>query len=157
MAIVIRSARESDLTAIERLLQRVGLITTGVAGHLRGFQVAEEGGEIVGTAGLEVYGRSALLRSVAVDPAYRDRRIARDLVTRLLNHAAAIPVDEVFLLTTGAADYFRRHGFEPVARDAVPSEVAASAEFGDAACATAQAMRIPVMARTDGKMGRETR
>lgn len=142
--VVIRSARASDLTAVERLLQGAGLTTAGVAEHFPGFQVAEEAGLIVGTAGLEHYGRSALLRSVAVDPAHRNHGIARDLVTRMLDHARTLEVSEVFLLTTSAADYFRRLGFEPVAREAVHPEVQVSPEFDDACCATAQAMRMEV-------------
>lgn len=147
MAALIRPARASDLTAVERLLQGAGLTTAGVAEHLAEFQIAEDAGQVVGTAGLEIHGRSALLRSVAVATTHRNRGIARDLVIRMLGHARTLSVSEILLLTTGAMEYFRRFGFEPVARDAVRAEVQVSPEFSDACCDSAQAMRLLIAER----------
>jgi len=142
--VTIRDAQAADLAAIGQLLWEVGLPTGGVADHIAGFAVAEEAGRIVATAGLERHGRSALLRSVAAHPAYRGRGIPRRLVARLLQRAARQGVAEVFLLTTGAAGYFRRFGFEPVARGDVAPAVRQSTEFGDECCATAQPMRLRI-------------
>lgn len=146
MSVAIRQAWAADLASVEGLLQAAGLTAAGVAEHIAEFQVAEAGGQIVGTAGLELYGRAALLRSVAVDPAYRGRAVGRALVARVLDRARAQGVDVVFLLTTTAAGYFRRFGFIPVARDVVPAEVQASPEFGDECCATAETMVLRVTA-----------
>ncbi len=146
MVTLIRSAHAQDLDEIEHLLQRAGLTIAGVRDHLDGFEVAEEEGRIVASAGLEIYGAAALLRSVAVDPAHRNRGVARELVQRLLNRAAGNGAGAVYLLTTTAADYFRRFGFEAIARDDVALVVQASEEFGDAYCETAQAMRLRVVA-----------
>ena len=144
VTVVIRAAQDTDLAAVRALLQGAGLTTAGLREQLANFQVAEDESRIVATAGLEVYGRGALLRSVAVDPAYRGRGIARKLVTRLIHQAELRGVAEVFLLTTSAAEYFRRFGFEPVPREGVSAAVQASAEFGDECCTTAQAMRMRV-------------
>lgn len=153
VGVTIRDAQAADLAAIRHLLREVGLPTAGVAEHIAGFAVAEEAGRIVAAAGLERYGRTALLRSVAAAPAYRGRGIPGALVTRLLRRAAGQGVAEVFLLTTGAAAYFRRFGFEPVAREEVAPDVRRSAEFADACCATAQAMRM----RLEAVEGRRSR
>ncbi len=144
MVMLTRSAHPHDLGELERLLQGAGLTIAGVREHLDGFEVAEEGGRIVATAGLEVYGSAALLRSVAVNGSYRRRGIARELVRRRLDHAAADGVGEVYLLTTTAADYFRRLGFEAIGRNDVAEAVRVSAEFADARCETAQAMRMTI-------------
>ncbi|HJW82717.1 MAG TPA: amino acid acetyltransferase, partial [Anaerolineae bacterium] len=71
MAIAIESARAGDLPAIFTLLQRSSLPQDGLADHLAATLVARDGDRVVGSAALELYGESALLRSVAVDAALR--------------------------------------------------------------------------------------
>ncbi|MGH2399125.1 MAG: arsenic resistance N-acetyltransferase ArsN2 [bacterium] len=124
------------------MLIAAGLPTAGVPEHMAGFVVAEDGERAVGTAGLEVYGQMGLLRSVAVEPEYRGRGVAHELVTRTLRSAAAAGIRNVYLLTATAAEYFRRFGFEAVARDEVSPDVQVSEEFGEGCCDTAQAMRL---------------
>lgn len=136
----IRPARQHDLPAIEALLRSLELVTTGVADHVDGFLVVEDDGQVVATAGLEMYGFGGLLRSVGVRPEYRNRGLATTLTRQLLDRALHDGIRRVYLLTTGAAGYFQRLGFKAVSRDAVDPAVQQSAEFGDAACATAQAM-----------------
>lgn len=137
-----RPARPSDLAAIEHLLRENGLPTAGVAEHLQGFSVAEDTGRLVASAGLEVYDGSALLRSVAVDRAYRNRGLAADLVRGLLEDGRGRGVADVFLLTTTAAGYFRRLGFSPIPRADIPRAVQVSREFQDGVCETAQVMTL---------------
>jgi amino-acid N-acetyltransferase len=148
--ILLRPAQPADLSAIERLLTAGALPTAGVSEHLAGFLVAEEAGRVVGAAGVEVYGGAALLRSVVVDPGHRGRGLAGRLVRGLLERLAREQVDQVFLLTTGAAGYFRRHGFAPIARDALPEALGASRELQDAACRTAQAMTLRLTRASEG-------
>lgn len=140
MKLLLRSATRTDLPAIEALLRSVQLTTSGVADHVREFLVGEDGGTLVATGGLELYGDAALLRSVAVLPPYRDAGEGRRVIAHLLARAREAGVHDVYLLTTTAAGYFGRLGFAPLDREAVRAEVRQSAEFGDAACATAQAM-----------------
>lgn len=85
MTLDIRRARKADLGEIERLLRDAELTTLGVADHLRGFLVAEDARVIVGCAGLETYGASALLRSVVVST--RLSQIGGRLVEDLLDRA----------------------------------------------------------------------
>jgi len=153
VSVVIRAAQATDLAAVEHLLRQTGLTTAGVADHIAEFLVAEDAGRIVATAGLESYGRAALLRSVASDSACRGRGIPRALVMRLLQQAEQRGVAEVYLLTTTAAGYFQRFGFEPIAREGVSSEVRRSAEFEEACCDTAQAMRL-ILGAAGGRASR---
>jgi amino-acid N-acetyltransferase len=102
--------------------------------------VARLDAEVVGVAGLETYGTSALLRSVAVAPGRRGGGTGRALVADRLAAARAMGLDAVYLLTMGAADYFRRFGFSPVPRESAPVELAASPEFAGACPASAICM-----------------
>ena len=105
------------------------------------FVVAEEGGRLVGAIGLEVYGDVALLRSAVVQQGRRGTGLGQGLVARLLEHAAARGVREVYLLTTTAERYFPRFGFAPVPREAVAPALWASEEFRGACPDSAIAMR----------------
>jgi amino-acid N-acetyltransferase len=138
----IRPAGPADQSGIETLLTAFDLPTAGVEEQISGFVVAEDSGAIVASAGLEVYSRAALLRSVAVRPDHQGCGLARMLVLQLLERARADGIERVFLLTTTAPDYFRRLGFEAIADAAIDPAVRASKEFGDCCCAGAQAMRL---------------
>ncbi len=138
---LIRSAVPTDLKAIENLLASFGLTTAGLSPQLEGFLIAEDGPEIVASAGTEIYGSSALLRSVAVRRDYQRRGLARQLVERLLARARQKGVQRVYLLTTTAAGYFRQLGFRPIFREDVDEAVRGSSEFCDAVCESAAVMR----------------
>jgi amino-acid N-acetyltransferase len=137
----LRNARQADLGEVMALLQRAELPAAGVAEAFSHFVVAEHEGRIVGTAGLELYGASALLRSVAVDDSWRSSGVGRRLIDRALAEATQRGIEDIFLLTTTAEHYFPRFGFTCVSRDAVTEEVQASVEFQAACPSSAVVMR----------------
>lgn len=145
--ITYRRAEPTDRILIERMLTAAGLPVAGMPEHLDGFVVAEAGGRPVGTVGLERYGRTALLRSVVVEPEYRGRGVARELVERRLKDAATDGIGSIYLLTTTAAEYFRKFGFQPIGREEVAPDVLVSEEFAEGCCDTAQAMRLRLNSR----------
>ena len=136
----VRSARNSDLPAVEQLLGASDLPIEGVRDNFANFVVAEEDGTIAGAVGLEKYGTVALLRSAVVSPRYRSGGVGRQLVEQLLERAEEAGVDEVYLLTTTAEDYFPKFGFARTTRTEVPESVKASAEFRGACPDTAIVM-----------------
>ena len=135
----IRAARSDDLGAIKALLAENELPVADVdAALLVDFLVAEDaGGKIVGIVGLERFGHSALLRSLAT--ARKARKAG--LGTRLLAHAElmarASDVSELWLLTTTAAGFFRRAGYADVDRGTASADVQASAQFAELCPASA--------------------
>lgn len=138
--VTLRSARPDDLDAIARLLGASSLPLDGVAESLPTFVVAEADGELIGVAGLEVCCDNALLRSVAVDPAWRSRGAGRALVTRVIADAEARGIRALYLLTTTAERYFPGFGFRTITRDDVPDDVRATSEFRGACPASATVM-----------------
>jgi amino-acid N-acetyltransferase len=139
--IALRSAEPADLLAVLELLARAQLPREGVAEALSHFVIAENRGRLVGVAGLEVYGESALLRSVAVEESWRGSGVGRTLIERALSITRQRGIKDVFLLTTTAEDYFPRFGFACVSRDSVTEPVKESAEFKEACPASAVVMR----------------
>ena len=139
--LTIRAARPNDHAAVFRLLEQAGLPLAGVPDGLDDFIVDEIDGEVVGVIGLERYDGSALLRSAVVDPDLRGLGVGARLVEGLLAHARRQQIQDIYLLTTTAEDWFPRFGFRPVDRDAVPPTVRMSVEFREACPASAAVMR----------------
>jgi N-acetylglutamate synthase-like GNAT family acetyltransferase len=139
----IRLATEADAADVEALLTSSRLPLDGVREALRHFAVADDHGRLVGVAGIEecgTSGRHALLRSVAVDPTWRNHGLGRALVERAIALAESRGVHALYLLTTTAERYFPTFGFVPTSREGIPDEVRATAEFQGACPASAIAM-----------------
>jgi len=102
--------------------------------------VAQAEGRLVGVVGLELYGQSALLRSAAVEESWRGSGVGRLLVERALDLARGRGIEDVYLLTTTAENYFPKFGFVCVRRDEVAQGVRSSVEFQTACPASATVM-----------------
>jgi amino-acid N-acetyltransferase len=138
---VLRPASRADWPAIAALLETAHLPLDGADAHLDAFLVGtRDDGAIVGAGGLEVYGDVALLRSLVVAP--RGTGLGSALVTRLIEEARRRGVRDLVLLTTTAAEFFTRFGFEPTTRAVVPAALHVSAEFRGACPASATVMRL---------------
>jgi amino-acid N-acetyltransferase len=140
----ITPASATDLPAIFALLDANKLPRAGLEQHVACTLVAREHEDIVGTAALELYGRSALLRSVAVDPRLRSRGLGRALTAAALDLARLRGVRSVYLLTETAADFFPKLGFRRIERTAVDPAVLVSEEFTSACPTSAAVMVLPL-------------
>lgn len=139
-SVTLRAACPEDLPRILQVLTEASLPLEGVPDGLTRVVVAEVEGELAGVAGLEEYGTSALLRSVAVSRQHQGKGIAGALVRRLLQEASSDTIHDVYLRTTTAEDYFPRFGFGQVDLDQVPLQVRDSVEFHGACPASAVTM-----------------
>lgn len=135
---MIRQAERHDLAAVLALLAEAELPTAGVAEHFGSFFVADEGGRIVASAGIERHGDAALLRSLAVAPDVRGTGLGAAILRRAL-HEADGQAGGVYALTTTAEPYLSRFGFQRVSRSAVPAPLLESRELRDA-CPTSAAV-----------------
>lgn len=138
---MIRNAEPKDRASVESLLVEAGLPTDGVAEHFGSFLVVDEGGKILGVAGVELYGKNALLRSVVVATDAKGTGVGTRLTQRALDEAHSHGARAVYLLTTTAEAFFPRFGFERTTRDEVPDGVRASREFQGACPDSATVMR----------------
>jgi len=136
----IAAATSADLPALLELLGQSALPTAGLADHLDTTLVAREAGHVVGSAALELYGTTALLRSVAVAPGLRGRGLGQELTRHALALARRRKIRTVYLLTETAGGFFPRFGFRAISRDAVDPAVQGSVEFTSACPTSALAM-----------------
>jgi amino-acid N-acetyltransferase len=145
----IEAARAGDRPAIASLLTENGLPIDGLELALPTAVVARAGGRLVGCAAVEPYAPAGLLRSVCVSPELRGTGLGHRLVDAAESLAATRGIDELFLLTETAIDWFPRLGYVPDERTSVPDEVRTSAEFTGACPESAVLMRKRLGASRD--------
>ena len=100
---------------------------------------------IVASGGVEYYDRTVLLRSLAVAPLHRGKRIGNYVVDDLLHNVRKAGVQRVYLLTETARDFFLKKGFSVVSRDEVPEAIKQSSEFSHVCPASAVCMHYPII------------
>lgn len=133
-------ALASDMEAVASLLSESALVTDGLVEDASIVLVAGPIGEVTACAALEVDRSDGLLRSVAVAEAERSSGIGTLLVRAIENEGRKLGIRRLFLLTTTAAPFFEKLGYQVMDRDAVPGVVRQSAEFSACASAGATAM-----------------
>ena len=132
----------ADFGSIRELLSANGLPASDLSlALLAHFRVHRDGERVVAVGGIELLGTTGLLRSVAVDPAYRATGIASPLVAALEREAARLGLDALYLLTTTAADFFARRGYVVVGRGSVPAAIRETAQFTQLCPGSATCMR----------------
>ena len=131
----------ADLPAIRALLAAAGLPTADLAAAPPAdFWGCREGTALIGVIGLEGYGTVALLRSLAVAPAWRGRGLGSALLAHAEQVAHQRGVSALYLLTTTAGAFFTRRGYVRIPREAAPSVVQQTAEFAALCPASATCM-----------------
>ena len=116
----------SDLMAE---LSAAGLPASDLAEAGRRFFRFEDDAGIVGYGGIEGDGSDRLLRSLVVKADRRGCGLGGAILTAVECAAADEGATSLYLLTTTAEPFFRRHGYETAERTDVPAVIAQSAEF----------------------------
>jgi N-acetylglutamate synthase-like GNAT family acetyltransferase len=143
--LIMRRATPHDWQKIATFLATADLPLAGAEAHLCDYFLAFRDDLLIGSAGLERYGDTGLLRSLAVAVPERGHGLGQALVKHLLTYATSLRVRQVVLLTTTAADFFLRFGFQPISRAEFPMAAQASVEFREACAASATAMSIALV------------
>lgn len=144
-AYLVRAAQHDDLEGVRALLRTSDLPLDGLDEQFGpSYAIAESDGAIIGVEGIEVYERDGLLRSAAVDPAWRGRGVGDALTRNRIDWARHSGLRSLYLLTTTAGAWFPRFGFVAASRDAAPAGIRSSREFAEACPATALFMKLPL-------------
>jgi N-acetylglutamate synthase-like GNAT family acetyltransferase len=126
---LIEQARGHDLGPALELLRLVDLPSEGVAERFGHYLVARQEGDLIGLCGIETCGPVGLLRSLSVEPAFRDEGIGTRLVGAAEDLARKLDLAAVYLLTTTARDFFAGLGYAEYAREEAPDGIRESWEF----------------------------
>jgi amino-acid N-acetyltransferase len=137
----IAKANKEQRQSIVSLLQSEKLPVIDLPVSLDNFFVSLDDNRVIGAIGLEQYDNCGLLRSMVVDKNYRGKNIASQLVQQLEDYATTIGIDEMYLLTETAPEYFKKKGYDQISRDEVPKPIQASSEFSQVCPVSAIVMK----------------
>lgn len=130
MTALLRTATAQDAPRIRSLLVADGLPTSDLETAAPHFVVAcDAEGHILAAGALQLFGNTALLRSVVVAREARGAGLGRRVVQDLERVARKTQVQELFLLTQTAERFFANQGFQVINRQAAPQGVQQSEEF----------------------------
>lgn len=144
----MREANDSDRDEVSALLliSKLAALDTSAQFGPQYVVAHNSKGQLVGVAGLEVYGKDALLRSVAVAPSFRSQGLGRQLTQDRLRWAIENGISTVYLLTTDASSYWSRHGFSEIDREEAPLSIRSTAQWSGGCSLSAVAMKKQVSA-----------
>lgn len=147
----VRAAANSQIMQIERgdnykesiiqLLAAEKLPVADLPLSLDNFVVALQNNEVIGVAGLEIYGHYGLLRSLTVKADYRGQGIADKLLQQIAALSSLNQLSALYLLTETAPGYFEKKGYKKITRADVPVELQQSSEFSHVCPQSATVMK----------------
>lgn len=135
----LRNATVDDLADIKSLLEQVALPFNDLKQDaMQDFVVVrDEQGMLIGAGGIERYGNDGLLRSIIVHENARGTGLGQKITSAVEDRARNSGVTALYLLTTTAADFFPRFGYERFERNNAPEILKHSAEFASLCPASA--------------------
>lgn len=139
-SITLQRADRTDIERVKSLLDANGLPSQDVRATGAWFFLAYANTECIGTGGVEIHGSDGLLRSVVITESNRGQGYGAALCDSLEEYAGTNEVETLYLLTTTAAAFFRRCGYDAVAREDVPKRIRDTTEFTDLCPASATCM-----------------
>ncbi|MFC1749527.1 arsenic resistance N-acetyltransferase ArsN2 [Pseudomonadota bacterium] len=126
----VRVCTELDIPSLVSLLKDARLPYLDIDEHIATFYIAEDAsGVIVGCVGLEKHNTCGLLRSLLVSKHSRNNGYGVLLFEYAQKKAKLLGVEEMYLLTTDARDYFLSKGFVVDERARVPVEIKNTKQF----------------------------
>ena len=97
---------------------------------MQNFMVARgKDNSIIGAVGIEMFQEDGLVRSLAVQPAYRGKGLGGQLTREIESFARSSGIKTLYLLTLTAADFFSKFNYQVIQRDRVPESIQNTAEF----------------------------
>jgi amino-acid N-acetyltransferase len=125
----LRPAVPEDIPDMVRLLTAASLPPFPVGEHWDTFWLLEGDDGVVGMIGLEIFGPSALLRSVVVDESLRGKGLGDQLTQKAISEARSRGVRNVYLFTMDRAPFFARYGFAVCTMDDFDQEGRKSSQY----------------------------
>lgn len=131
-------ASQNSFTAAIDLLKKNSLPTEDIDPGTQLF-VVEEGDKVIATVAVEYDYDNALLRSLSVSQEKRKTGIGAELVNFIEGYVQKQGVQNIFLLTTTAAEFFSKRGYKIIDRSNLPEFIKNTKEYS-VFCASSSAL-----------------
>ena len=143
----LRKARPDEIEPVRALIVSEQMPAMELERWIEEFWVLDNDDEIVGCAGIEMYGEAAVLRSVATAPSIRGSGEGIRLVRRCLDYARELGAKRCYLFTMTAENFFPKFGFERCTLDNFEPSVRESWQYrGNIEFEKLRKMLTPMMA-----------
>ncbi|MHA1994975.1 MAG: arsenic resistance N-acetyltransferase ArsN2 [Candidatus Hodarchaeales archaeon] len=126
---LITKTNAKDLPEVLNLLTMVDLPVEGVKEQFQNFFIIRKDKTIVGCIGIEIYGNTALLRSLAVHPSFQGKGLGLQLVHKIEGYLTEKKSDSIYLLTETAENFFLNLGYSSIPRENVDPRIKQTIEF----------------------------
>ena len=136
----IYPASQEDYSNAISLLEKNKLPTSDLHSGTQLF-VLEVEGEIAGTIAAEYNYNDALLRSLSVSEDKRNLGLGIQLVNFIEDYLQKQGIQHIYLLTTTAAGFFAKRGYNQTDRQAVPDFIRQTTEFASVCPSSATVMK----------------
>lgn len=136
----IQLLNSTEIKSIKKLLQSNGLPHSDLETAPLHFFGVKENNEIIATGALEIYGKYAVLRSVAIKLHFQNLGYGKQIVKFLEKKAGELGVQKLYLLTTTAESFFRKLKYHPVQRELCPDKIKSSTQFNNICPSTASCL-----------------
>lgn len=138
---IIAIESNEDLFEATELLKKLQLPYSDLIDSPVNLYQLKQQNRLIGMAGLELYGGYALLRSLAIIPEMQKQGIGKEITREIEQIAQQHKVKELYLLTTTAALFFGKLGFQSISRSEVPATIQQTSEFASICPDSAICMR----------------
>ena len=119
-----------ELSAVTALLTAADLPIEDLSqAKLKHFIGITSNDTLCGIIGLELFTPVALLRSLVVTDSVRGTGLGQTLVKEIETYAAKKNIEEIYLLTTTAEDFFVKLGYQTIERASAPETIRNTEEF----------------------------
>lgn len=129
MSVNLIKAKIEDLDFVEELLRQNDLPYQDVKNIGKEFFLAYDNSLFIGIIGLEKFDNIALLRSMVIEEKYRNKGYGKQLFAALIEESKKQGIEEFYLLTTTAKDFFEKIGFKTIERNSAPDAIKNTTEF----------------------------
>ena len=124
-----RLANSADRKEVQSLLKKNSLPYEDLESSMVSLFVSVLNGQIIGCIGIEIKGKSGLLRSFSVADKYKNQGVGNKLFNKLINYSKSKNINKLHLLTTTADKYFSKKGFVKSDRISAPESIQTTTEF----------------------------
>lgn len=137
----IKMARPEDADAIKNLLLTAHLPADHLQEVLNDMLIIwSPDGQMIGTAGFEIFDETALFRSFSILESYRRQQLGQTLFEAALIYARNKNIKEVYLLTETASGFFIKNDFKRINRHHAPEVIQQTFAFKEGCAETAIAL-----------------
>jgi amino-acid N-acetyltransferase len=136
----ITAITQNNFPSAIALLNKNNLPTEDISDKT-GLFVLEEENKVIGTIALEHDNSDALLRSLGVSEEKRGTGLGKELVAFIEDYARKQGLQNIYLLTTTAANFFAKRDYHVIDRNSVSQFIKNTSEYCSVCPASATVMK----------------